>query len=1009
MPLNLITGPAGSGKTGEMLERFASELEREPVLVVPTYSDVERFEDELLARRPVALGGRVVTFARLVELAAAAAGHVPAPPLGSAQRHALLRAVATQTELSALATSARRPGFVDALDALLADVQGASIDPAALGRRLGTGRARSPDHLRDAARLCAAYAERRDGLGRSDAGSVLAATTRALAREPAAWGGRPVLFHGFDDLTPAQLGLVAALAAAAEVTVSVVHEPGRACLAARHRLVEALERLGPVERVELDPQAATGLLTHLERCFLVDDPPRWPPDGSLRLLDSAGPRNEVEQAGAAIARLLRDGAAPDDVAVILRSPGHAAGLVEEVFRAYGIPTAVHAWRRFDETATGRAVIALVRAALVSRSAADLIAFLRCPGRAGPGAVDRLERDVRRRRIESADEAVERWRADGGRALWEVDELRAAASRGAPQVLDRLVGVVRSIAQFPHRRAAALLEGPDGAEQRAADAAAEALAEVAELAVTDAGLAPDPEGLIELLGAIEAPRSAATARGCVEVMSPYRARARQFPYVFVLSLQDGEFPRRGREDPFLSDGERSAAGLVERADARDEERYLFYVAVTRATKRLHLSFRTSDEEGRAAARSFLVDDVLDLLEPGAEAELTERKGLSDTVFAPVAAPTERELARALAADRLAPLVAAATNGNGDGRATVLADRLEGARSRADRLPGPFEVPFVVRQFAGREQIGASSLESYAECPFRYLVNHELRPRELAPDPEPLTRGGLVHRVLEQLYEERRARGEPVRATPATLDGLIERARELLREAAEGTSLAPRRPATRALYRRMESDLVRLLRYDAEHGADAEVYAVEAAFGDEGEPRSALPLSGFKLHGKIDRIDVAPSGEAIVRDYKTGSKVTRREKLAEEGKLQLPLYLLAARRLWGLDVAGAVYHPLGDQRAHRPRGLLRGPVEALPFGEPFVKSDITADEVEFERHLSEAEAEATRIARDIHAGHLARTPIGGSCPHYCDYHPICRRERGEKNPEDAERIEREQADE
>ena len=1013
MSLTLITGPAGSGKTGEILERFAAELEREPVLVVPAYSDVERFEDELLARRPVALGGRVTTFARLVEMVAAAAGQVPAPPLGDAQRRALLRAVATGTELGDLAAAARRPRFVHALDAFVSEVQAASINPATLGRRLSPASTHAPGHLRDAARLCAAYAERRDSLGRSDAGAVLTATSEALRGNPASWGGRPVLFHGFDDLSPAQLELVAAIAASADVTVSVMHEPQRACLAARRRLVERLEQLGPSDRVELAHQTRSGLLTHLERSFLQDDPPRRAPDESLRLLDAAGPRNEVEQAAGAIVRLLREGAEPDEIAVILRAPAAMAGLVDEVFGEYGIPSALHVWWRFDETATGGAAVALLRAALTTRSATDLIAFLRCPGRAGSGRVDWLESEVRRRGIDSADEAIERWRDGGGRELWEVDELRAAADRGPLRLLDRMAGIVHSLAEVPHRRSAPLLAG-EAAEQRAANAAANALAEVAELAASDAKLAPDPEGLVELLGATESPRSAQSTRGRVEVMSPYRARARQFSHVFLLSLQDGDFPRRGREDPFLSDAERGAAGLPERADAREEERYLFYVAITRATRRLHLSFRTTDDEGQAQSRSFLVDEVLDLLEPGPEAELTDRKGLWDTVFTRPAAPTERELARALAADRLAPQPAAAvqTERNGDGKHSfpdVLAARFERARDRADRLPGAFRVPFVIEQFASRDLIGASSLESCAECPFRYFVDHELHPRELAPDAEPLTRGSLVHRVLERLYEERRDRGEPVRATPTTLEALIARARELLSDAARDSSLAPRRAATRAIYRRMESDLIRLLRYDAEHGAGAEVHALEAAFGDAGEAHGPLELDGFKLHGKIDRIDVAPTGEAIVRDYKTGARITARKKLSEQGKLQLPLYLLAARQLWGLDVAGAVYHPLGNQRDVRPRGLLRGPADALPFGEPFVKSDITDDDAEFERHLSEARADAERIAGQIHAGHFARTPLGGSCPHYCDFHPICRRERGEKNPEEAERLEWELADE
>ncbi len=51
MPLKLIAGPPNSGRTGAVLERFRAAAGRDPVLVVPTGDDVERFERELTSRR----------------------------------------------------------------------------------------------------------------------------------------------------------------------------------------------------------------------------------------------------------------------------------------------------------------------------------------------------------------------------------------------------------------------------------------------------------------------------------------------------------------------------------------------------------------------------------------------------------------------------------------------------------------------------------------------------------------------------------------------------------------------------------------------------------------------------------------------------------------------------------------------------------------------------------------------------------------------------------------------
>lgn len=994
MPLTLLTGPAGSGKTGEVLERFTGSLEREPVLVVPTGTDVERFEDELLARRPVALGGRIVTFDRLVDLVRAAAGEVGRPPLTDAQRRALLARVTEECPLQALREPAARPGFLDALDAFVTEAQAAVVSPADLVARLGRSEA-SSGQAREAATLYRDYVDRRDALGRSDRGGLLAAAVAAVRRDPSSGAGRPILLHGFDDLTPAQLGLLGALASSAEVLVSVVHEAGRTCLAARTRLVERIQALGVTDRLDLPPRTSDGPLSHLERAFLTDAPPRREPGTAVRLLDAAGVRSEVEQVAAAVAQLLRDGAAPDEVAVVARSPHAEAGLVEEVFEAFGIPVAIHAERTFEATATGRALIALLRAAFVTRSATDLVSFLRATG-ASSARVDRLERAVRVERLDTVDEALTRWEALDGRRPWELQALTEAAAAGGGRLLERTATLARHIAQRPHRRSAPALDAPRRAEQAAAEAAAGALEEIAELVAVDPSLAPTPDALLQALRELRLRRALGGVAGRVEVMSPYRARARQFPYVFVLSLQEGEFPRRGREDPFLTERERRAAGLPERADPRDEERYLFYVCLTRATRRLHLSYRSTDDEGQAQNRSFLVDEVLDLLTEGAEHRITTRKDLSATVLAAVEAPTEDELARSLAADRLVETPDALEAS--PALAARLCGRLIRARARAEHLPGPLRTPAALELLGGTELIGASTLESYAECPFRWLVGHELRPRELAADPEPLARGAITHRVLERLYEERLREGLDARPTPDTLEDVVARACEILAEEAERTSLSPTRAAARPAYRRIEADIARLLRYDADHGAGARTAFVEASFGaGEEDARGPLPLDGFGLHGKIDRIDVTGAGQALIRDYKTGARVTPRKKLSEEGKLQLPLYMLAARELWGLEPIGAVYHPLGEQKAHVPRGLLRGPRDRFPVDEPFVGRDFTADADEFAEHLDAARAEAERIGGRIRAGHLARDPLGGSCPRHCDFHPICRRERGEKNPE------------
>ena len=67
MPITLITGPANAGKAREALGAVRGHLVRgeEPLLIVPTSADVERYRRELALEGAV-LGARVERFEGLI-------------------------------------------------------------------------------------------------------------------------------------------------------------------------------------------------------------------------------------------------------------------------------------------------------------------------------------------------------------------------------------------------------------------------------------------------------------------------------------------------------------------------------------------------------------------------------------------------------------------------------------------------------------------------------------------------------------------------------------------------------------------------------------------------------------------------------------------------------------------------------------------------------------------------------------------------------------------------------
>lgn len=1019
MPLQLIHGPPNSGRAGLVRARLEAVLDRDPVLVVPTLDDVHRFERELSARGAV-LGATVTNFDGLFRLVASA-GDAPAPvELTAAQRR---RAVAVAVNecrpgLGPLRRSAARPGFGPAFGQLLDELQAGGLRPSDV--EAGAGTLESSAYLTDLATLFAGYEAVRERTGMADAHAV-ARQAIALPREsPDAWQ-RPVFFYGLDDLTVNQLDLVAALVASCELTFALPYDEGNTAIAARtSSLLERLRALRPSseDRTEPDPgNTDDPLLFHLERSFGRADAERRPPTRSLTLLRSAGERGEAEAIGAEVARLLAAGAAADEIAIGLRSAERRGPLIASVLESYGVPVALEAEIPLSASSTGGALLALL-SALQGGTAADLLRFMRGPSGLPRGQVDWFERSLRRRRARTAAEALDLWRERYERLPSDVTALRAAIEEPADRLAQVVARLAATMASRPLRSGE---DGPapqaeDDRELRAAAAAASALAELADIP----GLAPPADALVPTLEGIRFRAWSGPVDGRVRIASAQSLRAARFDHVFVASLQDGEFPRSERGDPFLSESQRAALGLKQRRDDEAEERYLFHTCLALPRKRLFLSYRDSDENGAAEARSPLLDDVRRLLDPPAadegpdpvERSIERGRDLAQVVHRVGDAPSERELGRAIAAhgagaDLTALLGAAAVEEPTAGR---VAARVEAAREvdAASRAPGPLTNPAALEALAAVSAYGGTTLELFDQCSYRWFVSHELEPRPLDPTPDALLQGGLMHAVLDRIYSERPGGDALPRA--ASLPAWLERGRQLVAEEAAARALGDH-PAERAIVRRVEGLLDRFLAEEADRDGRFEPWLLEARFGeDEACERPPLGLDEWRLHGAIDRVDRDPTGRALVVDYKLAGAVTPRAKLEEQAKLQLQLYMIAVAEQWGAEPVGGLYHPLRGTRSRRPRGLVLEDAAAELGSYGLARTDVL-DREAFEELLDDARRRAGRIVGRMRRGEIGRDPgprrgLRGHdvCPSFCDFAPICRRDRAPVEPSEEEDEER-----
>ncbi|MGW6461157.1 RecB family exonuclease [Streptomyces sp. NPDC055078] len=183
--------------------------------------------------------------------------------------------------------------------------------------------------------------------------------------------------------------------------------------------------------------------------------------------------------------------------------------------------------------------------------------------------------------------------------------------------------------------------------------------------------------------------------------------------------------------------------------------------------------------------------------------------------------------------------------------------------------------------GPMSLSPSRAADFMQCPllYRFRVIDRLpeKPSEAA------TRGTLVHAVLERLFDAPAVERTAPRAKsliPAQWDRLLENRPELgdlFAEDAGGERLARWLGEAETLVERWFSleDPTRLEPAEREMFVETELE------------------SGLRLRGVIDRVDVAPSGEVRIVDYKTGK--APRPEYSEGALFQMTFYALVIWRL------------------------------------------------------------------------------------------------------------------
>jgi ATP-dependent helicase/nuclease subunit B len=466
----------------------------------------------------------------------------------------------------------------------------------------------------------------------------------------------------------------------------------------------------------------------------------------------------------------------------------------------------------------------------------------------------------------------------------------------------------------------------------------------------------------------------------------RARNPDLKLALVLGVNESVFPAAPAAPTILTDTDRDEMSQHMRAPGPDlrerlaRERYLGYIACTRASEKLVVTFSRHDADGRALNPSPFIAHLrrilpgLDIEESGGGINLAEAEHVSEIASSLMTVqsseperrpPARREEAGVQAsacapADRLKPELQRAGPKAGAPAQSMAEDLAAETVKKWNELlelpilaelakslhalhePDPAEglSPTLAEKLFGPTlRSSVSRLEEFAQCPFRFFVHSGLRAEERKVfELDAREQGSFQHEVLKMFHEQVSAEGKRWRdLTPPDARVRMGKIAMMLaldyRDGLLHTNEQSRFTA-RGLGESLQ-DFVETLVFwmRGQYEFDPAVAELEFGFGPGGAPAWEIDWGAghrLALRGRIDRIDLCreTDGRAlcVVMDYKSGQKKLDKILVEHGVQLQLLAYLAAIRswppEVWaGLNLPAffsLALDPLGAPASRRPVG-------------------------------------------------------------------------------------------
>lgn len=530
---------------------------------------------------------------------------------------------------------------------------------------------------------------------------------------------------------------------------------------------------------------------------------------------------------------------------------------------------------------------------------------------------------------------------------------------------------------------------------------------------------------------------------VKIGSADRIRTDKLKVVFLVGVNKDEFPLVSVRSGVLTDFDRISLAEIGLElnppfeEAIDEERFIAYCAVTAASQKLYLVYKTLNDDGSPAFESEIITAAVKSI---SDIDIIRTKAL------PVINEIECE-------ENAFSLLAKNYSSDNSLKATLLKyfsdnknyiDRLKALDRAVGKKHFSFEDTSVSRRlFKDNIYLSASRIESYYTCPFSYFIRYGLKAEPIrAAELDSLQSGLLVHYVMENVLS-RYPKASFVDADEEEMKKFIS---ELLNKYLDEKMGSVSNKSKRFMYlfnRLVDVCLTIIYRLKQEFRVGSfEPHDFELKIGGEEIPPYTLELEdgSIVVTGSVDRVDLMEKdGIKYIRviDYKTGKKEFRLSELFSGINIQMVLYLMAleknGKEYFGDFIpAGVLYlpskigledymsqrKPSGDDVASlkRKSGKLSGMILNSPvvyngmgvdvypdyFPVGYNKNgDLTGNNFtqrDFKALSSVVNDKICQMGDALHKGIISAIPTGKDgkakpCV-YCSYKAICNYENGDE---------------